>query len=56
MGILMVDFIKAFDSVEHQFIANALKIFNFGTDMVSKVITLLTDRRACIDLGQSFGK
>jgi hypothetical protein len=30
MGVLCVDFVKAFDSVEYRFIQNVLEFFNFG--------------------------
>ena len=56
MGVLLVDFCKAFDSIEHQFVSKALSYFNFGDDLVKMVMTLLKDRRACIDLGNRHGK
>ena len=40
MGVLCVDFVKAFDSVEHEFIKNALVFFNFGDYMVRLVMTI----------------
>ncbi len=30
MGVLCIDFVKAFDSIEHEFIRKVLKFFNFG--------------------------
>ncbi len=30
MGSLMIDFVKAFDSIEHAFINQAMKFFGFG--------------------------
>ncbi|MFN9910893.1 MAG: hypothetical protein ACK56F_33110, partial [bacterium] len=55
IGSLMVDFVKAFDSIEHLFISNAMKFFGFGDVMIGLVKTILTDRRACIDLGSRHG-
>lgn len=53
MGVLLVDFVKAFDSVEHAFIQKSLEFFNIGPVLTGMVMTLLHDRRACIDLGSS---
>jgi len=50
MGVLCVDFVKAFDSVEFLFVKNVLTFFNFGPDMINKVSTLLYDRKARIIL------
>ncbi len=50
MGVLMVDFIKAFDSVEHNFIKKSMEFFNIGPVLVGMVMTLLTERKACISL------
>ena len=33
MGVLCVDFSKAFDSVEHLFIGRVLEFYNFGPNM-----------------------
>jgi hypothetical protein len=54
MGVLMVDFIKAFDSVEHEFIKKSLEYFNIGPVMVGMVMTLLTERKACINLSDRY--
>jgi hypothetical protein len=48
MGVLCVDFFKAFDSIEHRAITSCLKFFNFGDYMVNMVTTILTDRKAWI--------
>jgi hypothetical protein len=56
MGSLMVDFVKAFDSIEHLFIRESMKFFGFGETLIGMVGTLLTDRRACIDLGTGHGE
>jgi hypothetical protein len=55
IGSLMVDFVKAFDSIEHLFISKAMKFFGFGETLIGMVKTILTDRRACIDLGSMHG-
>ncbi len=54
MGVLLVDFVKAFDSVEHLFIKKALEFFNLGPNMVGMVMTLLKERKACINLGAKY--
>jgi hypothetical protein len=54
MGVLLVDFIKAFDSVEHGFIKKAMEHFNIGPVLVGMVMTLLRDRQACINLGHKY--
>ncbi len=46
MGVLCVDFLKAFDSVEHAYIENVLQFFNFGPNMIRKVTSLLKNRMA----------
>ena len=53
-GIMMVDFVKAFDSVSHNFIQQTLKHFNFGPILCGMVKTLLNERRACINLGDMY--
>ena len=40
---MLVDFKKAFDSVSHAFIRNALRKFNFDEKFVNWINTLLTD-------------
>jgi hypothetical protein len=54
MGVLLVDFVKAFDSVEHGFIKKALEHFNLGPVLVGMVMTLLKDRKACINMGNMY--
>ena len=56
MGILLVDFVKAFDSVEHEFIRKAMQHFNLGDVLVGMVMTLLKDRKACINLGNMYSR
>jgi len=50
MGVLCVDFNKAFDSIEHSFIRSVLEFFNFGPGMVNMVGTILNRRQASIIL------
>jgi len=56
MGILLVDFVKAFDSVEHEYIRKCMAHFNFGERITGMVMTLLNRRRACINLGNMYSK
>ena len=55
MGVLCVDFSKAFDCVEHEFINKVLVFFNYGENMVGMVKTILRGRkgRILMDLGVS---
>jgi hypothetical protein len=55
MGTLMIDFVKAFDSIEHEFVSKSMKFFGFGPVLCNMVRTLLKDRRACIDLNSCHG-
>jgi hypothetical protein len=48
MGVLCVDFSKAFDSLEHEAILACMKFFNFGNLMTNMVATILKDRKARI--------
>ncbi len=56
MGVLLVDFVKAFDSVEHAFIRKCLEHFNLGPVLVGMVMTLLRDRKASINMGNMYSK
>jgi exonuclease III len=56
IGVLMIDFVKAFDSIEHEFIGKALRFFGIGANLARMVGTLLNERRSCIDLNTSHGK
>jgi hypothetical protein len=56
MGVLLVDFVKAFDSVEHEYIRKSLVHFNLGPNLVGMVMTLLNDRKASIDMGNMYSK
>jgi hypothetical protein len=55
MGTLMIDFVKAFDSIELEFVSKSMKFFGFGPILCKMVRTLLKDRRACIDLDSCHG-
>ena len=39
---MLIDFKKAFDSVSHNFIKNAMRKFNFDEKFISWISTLLT--------------
>ena len=45
--IRQIDFEKAFDSVEWDFLLNALKILNFGNNFITWIKTLYTNITAC---------
>ena len=55
MGILCVDFSKAFDSIEKKFIDNTLAFFGYGPIMRRMVETILNNREARIILGDDIG-
>ena len=46
--LLLVDFEKAFDKLEWEFIFHALRFFNFGPDLISWVKVLYKDISSCI--------
>jgi len=54
MGIMCVDFSKAFDSVEHQAVKMVLEFFNFGNNMVNIVMTLLNGRKARVIMEEGY--
>ena len=49
--ILLIDFKKAFDSINHKFIKNTLSIYGFGNDIISWVDLFFGEREAQILLG-----
>ncbi len=56
MGVLCVDFSKAFDSLEHEAILECLRFFNFGNFMVRMVATILKDRKARIIVDDGYSE
>lgn len=48
--IIFLDFYKAFDSVEHPFILEALKHFGFGQKFTNLIIILYNDINSCVFL------
>jgi hypothetical protein len=56
MGVLLVDFVKAFDSVEHEYIRKCLEHFNLGPVLVGMVMTLLKDRKASVNMGNMYSQ
>jgi hypothetical protein len=56
MGVLLVDFIKAFDSVEHEYIRKCLEHFNLGPVLIGMVMTLLNDRKASVNMGSMYSQ
>ena len=55
MGVLCVDFSKAFDCVGHEFIAKVLGFFNYRDNIVGMVKAILRNRqgRILLDNGVS---
>jgi hypothetical protein len=56
MGVLLVDFVKAFDSVEHEYIRKCLEDFNLGPVLIGMVMTLLKDRKASVNMGSMYSQ
>lgn len=50
--ILFLDFYKAFDSVEHEFILKTLHYFGFGEKFKDIIQMLYSDINSCVSLGQ----
>ena len=46
--ITLIDFEKAFDSIEWQFLFKCLKIFNFGDNFISWIRILYTNIKSCV--------
>ena len=46
--LIQIDFKKAFDFINHDYILEALKFFNFGDNFIALIRTLLTGRRGGI--------
>ena len=52
MGVLCVDFSKAFDSLEHLFIDNTLAFFRYRPVMHKMVATILNNRVSRVIMGE----
>jgi hypothetical protein len=55
-GILCVDFVKAFDSIEHEYICRVLGFFNFGGNFTRMVSTLLNNRLARVLVNNEYSE
>ena len=49
--ILLIDFRKAFDSIDHTFLHNSLTLFGFGPDIIKWITLFFTNREAQILMG-----
>jgi Reverse transcriptase (RNA-dependent DNA polymerase) len=49
--IVSLDIKKAFDSISHDFIKESLRFFNFGEKIIGWIMTICTNRKACIITG-----
>ncbi len=56
VGVMCVDFSKAFDSVEHEMIKNVMGFFGFGNRMTKMVMTLLKGRTSRVILDDGYSK
>lgn len=50
VGLLFVDFCKAFDLVDHQLLLEKLKIYNFHKDSLAWFTSYLSDRKQCVKI------
>jgi hypothetical protein len=48
VGLLLVDFEKAFDSIEWKFLRKALNSFNFGPSICKWFETFYVDSKSCV--------
>ena len=48
---LLIDFSKAFDSVDHLIVINKLKALNIADNIVQLVVSFLTDRNLFVKVG-----
>jgi hypothetical protein len=49
-AMVCVDQAKAFDSVDHEYMAKVFRIFNFGPNFIRWLCTIGTGRKACVIL------
>ena len=54
--ITQIDFEKAFDSIEWEFLFETLKTFNFGETFISWIKTIYTDISACVGNNGHYSK
>ena len=47
-SLISLDFKKAFDSLNHQFLSNVLKVFNFGPQFCNYIKVLYNDIESCV--------
>ena len=52
--IILVDFSKAFDSFDHNFIQSVLKMYGFGTIILNWITTFFTNRNASVPMRGDF--
>ena len=48
----MIDFSKAFDSVNHLILINKLKLLNFPDNIIKRVVSFLIDREQCTKIDE----
>ena len=48
MALVLIDFSRAFDSIQHKYLFDVLKFFNFGDGIIKMVKTSLTNRKATV--------
>ena len=53
VGVLYIDFCKAFDMVNHNLLLQKLKIYNVQEDAIAWFTSYLSDRKQCIKINKS---
>ena len=53
VGVLYIDFCKAFDMVNHNLLLQKLKIYNVHEDAIAWFTSYLSDRKQCIKINKS---
>ena len=54
--ITLIDFKKAFDSVEWPFLLQTLKVFNFGNNFIHWITILYTKIQFCVSNNEYFSE
>ena len=52
MRCLLIDFSKAFDSVDHLTLVSRLKVLNIADNIIQWVVSFLTDRKQFVKVGE----
>ena len=56
MALVLIDFSRAFDSIQHKYLFEVLRFFNFGEGIIKMIKTSLTNRKASVITGNTLTK